>query len=115
MTRGIRTGIATAAVLLFVVVAEERASEGRQGPQTPTPANAPAARPTPAVQPAVSRVQGPARSGGQGLAVSGVEGRALITQYCMGCHSDRVKSGGLGLSELNLDAVDQHAEIAEKA
>jgi hypothetical protein len=32
----------------------------------------------------------------------------------MGCHSDRVKSGGLGLSELNLDAVDQHAEIAEK-
>jgi hypothetical protein len=32
----------------------------------------------------------------------------------MGCHSDRVKSGGLALSELNLDAVDQSAEIAEK-
>ncbi len=32
----------------------------------------------------------------------------------MGCHSDRVRSGGLALSELNLDAVDQHAEIAEK-
>ena len=111
MTRGIRTGIATAAVLLFVVVANERASEGRQAP--PAPANAPAARPTPVVPPMVSSVQAPAPSR-QGLALSGVEGRALITQYCMGCHSDRVKSGGLGLSELDLDAVDQHAEIAEK-
>ena len=32
----------------------------------------------------------------------------------MGCHSDRAKAGGLALSELNLDAVGQHAEIAEK-
>jgi len=39
---------------------------------------------------------------------------ALIDQYCMGCHSDRVKSGGLALSQLNLDDVDQSAEIAEK-
>jgi hypothetical protein len=38
----------------------------------------------------------------------------LIDRYCMGCHSDRVKSGGLALSELKLDAVDQHADIAEK-
>src|SRR5688572_24338686 len=115
MTRGMRTGIGAVAVLLYVVVAHDRVSQG-QTPAAPTAAqaNAPAARPTPAVQPAVSRVQGPAQSGGQGLALSGVEGRALITQYCMGCHSDRVKSGGLGLSELNLDAVDQHAEIAEK-
>jgi mono/diheme cytochrome c family protein len=40
--------------------------------------------------------------------------RALIDQYCLGCHSDRLKSGGLALSALNLDAVDQSAEIAEK-
>jgi len=32
----------------------------------------------------------------------------------MGCHSDRVRSGGLALSALNLDAVDQNAEVAEK-
>jgi len=32
----------------------------------------------------------------------------------MSCHSDRVKSGGLALSTLNLDAVDQSAEVAEK-
>jgi mono/diheme cytochrome c family protein len=43
--------------------------------------------------------------------------RALIDQYCMGCHSDRLKSGGLALSALNLDAPladAQSAEIAEK-
>jgi uncharacterized protein DUF1592/uncharacterized protein DUF1588/uncharacterized protein DUF1587/uncharacterized protein DUF1595/uncharacterized protein DUF1585 len=42
---------------------------------------------------------------------------ALINQYCMGCHSDRLKSGGLALSALNLDAPEanaQSAEIAEK-
>ena len=32
----------------------------------------------------------------------------------MGCHSDRMRSGGLALSELNLDAADPNAEIAEK-
>jgi len=40
--------------------------------------------------------------------------QALIDQYCMGCHSDKVRSGGLALSDLKLDAADQHAEIAEK-
>jgi hypothetical protein len=40
--------------------------------------------------------------------------RALINQYCLACHNDRLKSGGLALSELNLEAVDQSAEIAEK-
>jgi mono/diheme cytochrome c family protein len=46
--------------------------------------------------------------------------RALIDQYCLGCHSDRLKSGGLALSALNLDAPGgsiqntQSAEIAEK-
>ena len=43
--------------------------------------------------------------------------RALIDQYCMSCHSDRLRSGGLALSALNLDAPDQNiqsAEIAEK-
>jgi len=40
--------------------------------------------------------------------------QALLDQYCMGCHSDRVKSGGLALSELHLDDVAGSAEIAEK-
>src|SRR5687768_13398646 len=40
--------------------------------------------------------------------------RALLDQYCLGCHSDRVRAGGLALSGLNLDAVHQSAETAEK-
>jgi hypothetical protein len=32
----------------------------------------------------------------------------------MTCHNDRMRSGGLALSELNLDAADPNAEIAEK-
>jgi hypothetical protein len=40
--------------------------------------------------------------------------KALIDQYCIGCHSDRGKAGGLALSTLNLDAVHENAEVAEK-
>jgi mono/diheme cytochrome c family protein len=95
-----RTGIATAAVLLYVVVAGDRVSEGRAQPARPAPgpATAQTARPTPGVQPALS----------------GVEGRALVDQYCLGCHSDRARAGGLALSALNLDAAHQNAEVAEK-
>src|SRR5947209_3624030 len=39
---------------------------------------------------------------------------ALINQYCLTCHSDRLKSGGLALSTLHLDAPAQSAEVAEK-
>jgi mono/diheme cytochrome c family protein len=40
--------------------------------------------------------------------------QALVNQYCLTCHSDRVKAGGLALSELDLAAPHQHAEIAER-
>ncbi len=39
--------------------------------------------------------------------------QALINEYCMGCHSDAVRSGGLALSELDLDAVGDNPEVAE--
>ena len=94
MRRGIRTGIATAAILLYLGVAYDRAFEGQVSAAGQAPAPAPAS--PRAAAPAVSPQ------------------RALVDQYCMGCHSDKVRSGGIALSELNLDAVDQHAEIAEK-
>ena len=94
MTRGIANhGITTAAVLLCLVVANGSGSEGR----------APAARP----------MRGHASAQASG-ATPLASKRALIDQYCLSCHSDRVRSGGLALSQLNLDAVDQNAEIAEK-
>jgi mono/diheme cytochrome c family protein len=85
-------GIAALAVLLCLVGTGHLQSAGQ------------AASPGPAPQPA-------------GLQTSGASvatRQALINQYCLGCHSDRVKAGGLALSELNLDAVGQHAEMAEK-
>jgi mono/diheme cytochrome c family protein len=88
-----RTAIATMAVVLYLVVVSDRWSEGRaqSAPSTPGPAN-------------------PQTSGATPVSPQ----RALVDQYCLGCHSDRLKSGGLALSALNLDAVDQSAEIAEK-
>jgi len=93
MRRGVRTGIATVAVLVYLVTAYESGPKGQVRPAGPEPVPANAqAPPAPSVSPQDT----------------------LIGQYCLTCHSDRVKAGGLALSELNLDAPDQHAEIAEK-
>ena len=99
-----KTGIATAAVLLCLVLASGRGSEGRVRPAGPGPdtASAQTATANPAASP-----QAPVPA-----AVS--PQRALLNQYCLGCHSDRGRAGGLALSELNLDAVDQTPELAEK-
>jgi mono/diheme cytochrome c family protein len=87
MRRVVRTGVVAAAVLLYLGVAHDSLSVGRA--QTP-------AAPAAAAQRPVSPQQ------------------ALVDQYCMGCHSDRGKAGGLALSALDLDAVSQHPDIAEK-
>jgi len=118
-----KTAIATAAVLVYLGVAYDRASDGRLS------AAAQAANST--TEHATSRGADLVRSAQASLtrlaprqdpsdpatpakpAVSSPQ-RALVDQYCMGCHSDRVRSGGLALSTLNLDAVDQNAEVAEK-
>jgi mono/diheme cytochrome c family protein len=94
MTQGTaNNGIITMAVLLGLVVASDSRTEGRA--------------------PSASPVQGLASA--QTSDVTPVASqRALIDQYCLGCHSDRARMGGLALSELNLDAVDQHAAVTEK-
>ena len=40
--------------------------------------------------------------------------RALLDQYCSACHNDKLKSGGLTLTRLNLEHIDQSAQLAEK-
>jgi hypothetical protein len=40
--------------------------------------------------------------------------RALINQYCVGCHNDKVRTAGLSLADFDPDAAAQHAEVAEK-
>jgi mono/diheme cytochrome c family protein len=93
-----RAAIATGAVLLYLAVL------GARWP-APARAQAPEPRAPSAEQRAASTEPRSANA------------QSLVSQYCMGCHSDRLKSGGLALSALNLDspvANAQSAEIAEK-
>ena len=111
MRRGLRTGIATVALLLYVAAVHDRATEGLAGAAGAPQAGAPAAAAGEAPSQAPSaRAVPPQRAAAAGASAQA----ALVEQYCLGCHSDRVKAGGLVLSDLNLDAVGQHAEIAEK-
>jgi hypothetical protein len=41
--------------------------------------------------------------------------RAFLNQYCSYCHNDKLKSGGMSLTRLDLQHIDQTAELAEKA
>jgi len=39
---------------------------------------------------------------------------AFLKQYCLTCHSDRVKAGALTLASLDVTAVEGHADVWEK-
>jgi len=40
--------------------------------------------------------------------------KALLTEYCMTCHSDKAKTGGLSLEQLDIDHPEANAEVWEK-
>jgi Protein of unknown function (DUF1592)/Protein of unknown function (DUF1588)/Protein of unknown function (DUF1587)/Protein of unknown function (DUF1585)/Protein of unknown function (DUF1595) len=40
--------------------------------------------------------------------------RKLIDQYCLSCHNERMKTGGLTLERIEIDRVVAHADIWEK-
>jgi len=40
--------------------------------------------------------------------------RALVKQYCVGCHSDQGRAGGLTLAAFDPAQVDRNAQVAEK-
>jgi mono/diheme cytochrome c family protein len=98
MKGGMRTAVATLVALLYVCALSERWLEGQ----------------------AQGNAQGTAQSTAQGTTQSQTPTaakspqRALVDQYCVACHNEKLKSGGLTLSALNLDAPDQSAEVAEK-
>src|SRR5262245_7870803 len=39
---------------------------------------------------------------------------ALVKEYCSGCHNEKIKSGGMTLTDLDLAHVDQNPVLAEK-
>ncbi len=74
---------------------------------TPAPAApAPAPRQTP-VAPATSH---PATT----PAAAPADQNALIKQYCVTCHSDRAKAGGLTLASYDVTKAAEHADVTEK-
>jgi mono/diheme cytochrome c family protein len=81
-----------AAVFLYLAVAGGRITQGQAQSAAPAPASA------------AAQTGGPAPSAAQ---------TGLVNQYCIGCHSERGKAGGLVLQGIALDD-GQHAEIAEK-
>src|SRR5215471_357850 len=40
---------------------------------------------------------------------------ATVRQYCAGCHSDRVKAGGVSFEGLTAEAIAQRGDVFEKA
>jgi len=50
----------------------------------------------------------------QERAMPGVEPKAMLDKYCVTCHNQRLKTGGLTLDNLNLDKVADNAETWEK-
>ena len=40
--------------------------------------------------------------------------RALLDRYCVSCHNDRLKTGGLTLDDVNLTDVSGHADVLER-
>lgn len=60
----------------------------------------------------VLRAASPARGAVQPAAPA--QYRAVLDQYCAGCHNARTKTGGLSLDGVDLNAVDRHADLFEK-
>src|SRR5262245_28762329 len=117
MTRGTRTGIVAAAAALYLVAVGTTGLDlplgaaPRPEAQSPSaPARPPAPRAHAAAQTSAPVGSVAARPADGDLAAIGMAPQALLDQYCMGCHSDRVKAGGLALSQLKLDALGQHGD-----
>src|SRR5437879_7169212 len=43
-----------------------------------------------------------------------VPARAIVNQYCAGCHNDTLRSGGVSLAHLDVGHAENDAELAEK-
>src|SRR5262245_64313541 len=50
----------------------------------------------------------------QAPSASATSSRAIINQYCVSCHNDKVKTANLALDSLDLDRVGENAETWEK-
>jgi mono/diheme cytochrome c family protein len=110
-----RNAIATCAVLLGLVIADTLRTDAQSSQDSRTAASSNQA-PGPSdrtVAPSSSQTIAPSAPRPVAPQAASPQ-QALINQYCIACHNDRLKSGGLTLTALNLDDPHQSAEIGEK-
>ena len=64
---------------------------------------------------AVSAARVPAAAGGQiPASPAPTQYKALVDTYCVTCHNDRLRTGGLALDTVDLSNVPAHADVLEK-
>src|SRR5207302_9995238 len=63
---------------------------------------------------AISQAAGPQRPLAPLPSSDADASRVIFTQYCVSCHNDRLKTGGLTLEPIDLATVGDHADIWEK-
>src|SRR5215207_2170536 len=63
----------------------------------------------PAGEPVMAAAHAPTPAG---LPVA--EQNAVMKQYCVTCHNDRAKAGGLTLASFDAGAATEHADVSEK-
>lgn len=56
----------------------------------------------------------PTKAQNSGSAKAGSGEKATLDRYCVGCHSDQLKTGGLSLQNADLSRLPEHAENWEK-
>ena len=47
--------------------------------------------------------------------VAASDARAVLDQYCVRCHSDRLRTAGVSLESVDLERMDVHSELLERA
>ena len=60
------------------------------------------------------QASGPQRQPNSANPPSTTAQRAMLDQYCVGCHNDQAKQGGLSLEKLDMTQVGRNAELWEK-
>ena len=63
---------------------------------------------------AVSSLQTTAATTSGSIEPGSIAPRSVINQYCLGCHNERTKAGGLTLDAVDLDQPDNNTEVLEK-
>src|SRR6185436_5966571 len=94
--------------LMWLGVATTAGVAQQAAPAPARPVQAPAAAPRPAQAPAKTAPATPAAN------ASAPDHNGVIRRYCVSCHSDARKTGGLSLASFDVAHAAQNAEVTEK-